>query len=361
MSVNRRCPIFRLWVVLTPCVVLLDTAAAQTPPGGVKTASFTSLPVRVREDSEVSARWKLGHARLRESIIGVWGDLEVENASLLRMRWARFYAEYFDSAGRTCLTLVFATQANAEHLQGDDRSLAPGEKRDLRSLVSDSGPAVEPVEVRVRLIEDQPETQAPKGGVGNGVIRSPVGIAKSSVPEHTIRLKLDKSQRSQPVLDMVLSKLQVGPYGNLQDIEILQSSNPEVKRWFFQLAAQNQFADPATSGLANVSGTALVLVRIAIPSKLEGARTEELLPRSSNWVRSFVRTVQDKDLPPVTQLLLTPSAESIPMPDGRGPLRERETDPDLFEDSSAGSFWCGPLMEWAVIDGVPTLSWRAQN
>lgn len=64
-------------------------------------------------------------------MIGVWGVLDIENASTLTMQWARFYAEYFDAAGRLCFTLVFATQANAHKLEKDAR---PDEQKTARPV-----------------------------------------------------------------------------------------------------------------------------------------------------------------------------------------------------------------------------------
>jgi hypothetical protein len=323
---------------LGACTVLLSQVWAQIPPGGVKTAEFASLPIRIRADSEVSVRWKLSHAELRESVIGVWGTLGVENVAPLSMNWARFYAEYFDNTGRICFTLVFASQANAEHLERDYRPTRSGEMRELLSLASDLGPAVEPVEVRVRLIQDRPESEPLQGTAGNAPIRSPV-LINSTAPEPTVRLKLDEFQRSQAMVDMILSKLRVGPNGNLEDVEILQASNPEVRRWFLQLVYQSRLAKPAASGLTNISSTALLLIRI--PNDVVHAQAQQLLPRYSNWVKSYIRNVPSKDIPPITQLLLAHSADMIRLPirlpDGAVQQPKRTTDPDLFEYISPGS------------------------
>jgi hypothetical protein len=359
---RSRCPIFLLFLLAAEFGVLMHSASAQIPPGGVKTARFSSLSVRIRQDSGVTTRWRLGHAELRESIIGAWGVLDIENVSPIPIKWVRFYAEYFDEAGRICFALVFASQANAEHLEGDERPVQAGEMRQLLSLASDMGPGVQPVEVRVRMIEDSTESQPLQGGAGNGVIRSPV-VINSEVVEPTITLKLDQSQQNHAIVDMIFSKLQFGLDGSLQSVEILHAANAEVRRWFEALVHQKRFGYPATAGLADVPGIALLLVRI--PSHLENAPPAELLPRSSTWVQDYVKTVQGNDIPPITQLLISRSADLIPLPvhlpNGEIRQRQRVTNPDLFEYTSPGSEWCGTILGWAWTSGVPSLTWRASH
>jgi hypothetical protein len=98
MNRKRISPALCLFVLSTGG---LPTAPAQIPPGGVKDRpQFAPLPVRIRQDSGVTSRWKLLHAALQESIIGVWGVLDIENASTLTMQWDRVYAEHIDAAGR---------------------------------------------------------------------------------------------------------------------------------------------------------------------------------------------------------------------------------------------------------------------
>jgi len=352
----------RICSVLCLCVSLtggLPTAPAQIPPGGVKTAQFTSLPVRIRQDSDVTSRWKLHNAALRESIIGVWGVLDIENDSTLTMKFARFYAEYFDAAGRLCFTLVFATQANADNLEKDERPIRPGESRQLLSLASALGPASDPVEVRVRLIQDTISAEPLRGAVGDAVIGSPV-VINAAVPRRYLRLKLAPLQESPAIIDLLFAKLRFGPAGDLQGFEVLQSSNAEARSWFEGFLRQKRLGNPATVGLANVAGIALVLLRA--PNRLEGTPAAELLPRSSSWVKSYAQAVQGADIPPITQLLLSRSADLIPLPtrlpDGTIQQRERVTDQDLFEYISPGSDWCGTIMEWDSRSGIPVLKWR---
>jgi hypothetical protein len=106
---------------------------------------------------------------------------------------------------------------------------------------------------------------------------------------------------------------------------------------------------PATAGLANIPGTAFLLIRILN----DGHSGAAVLPRDSAWVREYIRGVQGAEIPPVTQLLFSPSVKSIPLsirlPDGslQAP-QERVSDPNLFEYTSAGSSWSSSTLSWAV-------------
>jgi hypothetical protein len=82
MNRKRISPALCLFVLSTGG---LPTAPAQIPPGGVKDRpQFAPLPVRIRQDSGVTSRWKLLHAALQESIIGVWGCSTSKMLRLLR-------------------------------------------------------------------------------------------------------------------------------------------------------------------------------------------------------------------------------------------------------------------------------------
>src|SRR5262249_11739304 len=137
---------------------------------------------------------------------------------------SNFYAEYYDSAGRSCFSLIFSIDKNLDKLTGP---LLIGKRRTLYSTGVFLGPAVRPSEVEVSAITganlDPPTT-------GGATIRAPVTVG-IRLGDQSERLLLGAETNPAPggVTDLLLAKVTVADSGQLQAIEVLGSRSEQIR------------------------------------------------------------------------------------------------------------------------------------
>lgn len=349
---GRGCHACLFWL----CGPLVTLALGQIPPRVAPLATYERLPLNFIQDEGMNRSWKVTRVELREGLVGTWGLLQIQNVSGMPIQQARFYADYYDMAGRLCFTLVFGSDSNSESLKGDPRPVGVDESRLLLSLGSGFAPASEAVEARVRLVSQTIAGKPEEIVAGDRILRSP-GVIEGSILELKLRLAIDPLQRG--ALDLVFAKVAVNKEGGVEELTVLNSVGSDAAAWFERVIRGKEVFRPATIGFANTESTALVLVRIA--SSTYQTSFSVPVARESPWVKAYVRTVRDRELPPITELLFVLSTELSPDSE---PQRSRsKSDPNIFEFISAGSFWCDTLLVWdPVSPSRPwTLRWRTPD
>src|ERR1700733_8204746 len=112
-TLNRQDPVFeRLSRLCGMAAFLIAFAHAQTPSQGYMLHGYATLPIRVTPDGPMQETWRIASASLSENLATTWGVLAVQNISKSPISQARFYAEYYDNAGKLCMTMVFTGEAN---------------------------------------------------------------------------------------------------------------------------------------------------------------------------------------------------------------------------------------------------------
>jgi hypothetical protein len=112
-TLNRKTPVLeRLSRLYGMAAFLIAFAHAQTPPQGYMLHGYATLPIRATADGSMEGTWRIISANLSENLATTWGILAIQNISGSPISQARFYAEYYDSAGNMCMTMVFAGEAN---------------------------------------------------------------------------------------------------------------------------------------------------------------------------------------------------------------------------------------------------------
>jgi len=282
--------------------------------------------LEVRPQGRLASFWKVHDALLHENFQSTWANVEVENASPVRIEGARFYGDYFDAAGRICFSAAFSQDENDQGLTG---AFAPGERRTLISLGSSLAPASEPKELRLYLIaqrlvgskqEDVFERER--------LLRVPPTNGGYSVATQTVRLPGGLMDHS-PIVDLALARVTVDEHGHAQQIEILQAS-PSVSELCRAFFGELRF-EPASSGDLAESGTALVLLR-AVDYRRKDLESAPFRSGDSPWVQAFVARLQGTEVPTITELLFAAA---------RG-------EPKLFVFASAGSEWSSNIFHFAT-------------
>jgi hypothetical protein len=296
-----------------------------------------TLSLRFGQDEAMSQTWRITGAELQESGVATWGLLKIENISKARIRYARFYADYYDRGGRRCFTLVFATERHSERPGEDAAPFAPGERREL--LSDGVAPASEPVEVRVRLVSQKAVGQPEQTVAGDSIVRSPVTVRGTGLD---LKFALRPSERQQPVVDLAFAKIDVDASGQVEKWQILGALNADAKDWLERFIQEPLQFQPAAAAFKSTSSPAFVLVRIVRADK----RAEEsaFLPRQSPWVKAYART-QDRELQPITQLLFTETADGA------------------LTFLSAGSSWSSEIVrrDWDGASRQWRMTWRSTD
>jgi hypothetical protein len=341
-TLNRKTPVLeRLSRLYGMAAFLIAFAHAQTPPQGYMLHGYATLPIRATADGSMEGTWRIISANLSENLATTWGILAIQNISGSPISQARFYAEYYDSAGNMCMTMVFAGEANTRRAVD---AIAAGASRELLTLSAGLGPATTPVEVRVRLISQSIEGRGAQTGAGDSIIRAPV-TAGSATTDPWQRLKMDTSGSADDpaVMDLILARVFVeASGGKAERIEVLNSASSEIRTWFDGFAKQLYFS-PASAGFQDTVGTGLIFVR-AIKSSIIATEPGPLLSRQSPWIRSYASGFSGSAIPPIIQILFERSSLLHAIgPDAAQRQAVLNASPDVFELGFAGAEWSGSV------------------
>ncbi len=315
-------------------------------PAGNQDLPFARSLLRVTAREELSTFWKVRAAEWRETVTAAWGYLEVQNISSASLQGAIFYGEYFDDAGRLCFSLVFSQATNV----GGQRPIAPGEVGELYSPAG-LGPASEPKEVRLYLVQQRIPGQENSLRKWDVAIRAPV-TGGGSVPASAANLQLgsEVALAQAPVLDLVFAKVTVDRRGSLDRVDVLDAVSGEVESWFLNFVHQLTFY-PATDGGVSKTEQALVMVR-AVLSR-EAFLGSPFLPRASPWVESYMERLTDSAIPPVMQILFERPPTKVKL---NGKMEWTElppAPPGRFQLMLLGGDWGGPAFDWVSDPSMP--------
>jgi hypothetical protein len=289
----------RLLYALVLVAVIFRRVDAQFAPDAVTLLS--------NEGAVLANTWRVGPARIMEDFGGVLGSVQIQNISPKAVEDSRFYAEYFDAAGRLCFTLTFAQGHNFERRTSP---FLPGEVRTLYSLTYALGPAVRPREVVLHVMHQRNE-QSPAGETeGSTEVLSPallLGESTSNPPWGKLRLPVAPKGFRGPFVDLVLARVIVGTRGEIEDAAVIQAQTPDLADWFSNFIEHQQFQPATADGVAQES-TVLLLVR-AIVSR-HCVHQTKAPAWDVDWVREYAKSLPMTTVPPVITVYLGPEAES---------------------------------------------------
>ncbi len=343
--------------LLLLCGALAAPLAGQADVSPIRRVQISSIPFDL--DEATTRSWEVTQAELEEQTSDTWGTLQVRNVVGAPVKWAKFYVEYYDARGRPCFTLLFATYQHRGEESGplvnDLRPVASRESRTLLSLAGGLAPASKVTKARVHMISQAILGKGEEVLAGNSTIRSPATI-EGTILERRIQLTPpDPPVRDQAASDLVLAQVAISKEGIVKGVTVLDSVSPEAAAWLQREIHERAIFRPATARFVNVDNDALVLVRAI---KFFSDDPSIPLAHSSTWVRAYVDTLSDREIPPVTELIFFPVDETVPHQPK--PLGSPDTNSELF---TAGSFWCDSLVVWDPVSPAHpwTLRWRSRQ
>ena len=283
-------------------------------------------PASVRIDVDVMANpsegqklWRASRAWLEQTFQHTEGYVRVTNASAITFNSARFYAEYYDDAGRLCLTLVFVQDKNLDGIRGP---FYPGETRRLTAQANVS-PAVRPRKVRLWFLGEAGAAQPPQTEV-----IAPVTIRSGTISKlgrlEGIRLS---EQPNQPLLPFALVDTTSDSRGKATTLNVVAAWDDASRRWARELVSRLRFA-PATHNWEPRGARTLILIRVF---RLHPPRAIPAAPAFEDpWVQAYLAANEGKSDPPIVNLL------NLWSEDGS----------DMFEYFSIGTDWCPNVFRW---------------
>jgi uncharacterized protein DUF6851 len=301
----------------------------------------------VSPEGQLSEFWRVSEAGLREELSGTTGYLKIQNISVAPIDDAAFYAEYFDSEGRLCFTLVLSQARNS----AERGPIAPGEMRTIGSIGAGLFPASEPKEVRVHLLQLRSPGQTDELRKWDGRIRAPVTL--SGGIQSGLQLSTETGSAKEPVLDLILASVSVNDEGQVTNVDVLRSANSRAESWFRDFAQRATFY-PATDAGRPQNGQALLMVRAAL-GQSEGGQIVFTPPQLSPWVRLFLQST-NTDLCPVTNVLLGRPATRINRLKPTGETVSFEIPPaprGIFQLAFQDTYWSSPAVQWVIDESMP--------
>lgn len=297
-------------VVLLAAGILAGQDAPHVGPESV------TVPVDVMANpAEGQESWQASRAWLEHTFQSTGGYVRVTNASPITFNSARFYAEYYDDAGRMCLTLAFAQERNMDGIRGPVR---PGETRTL-AVSASVAPAVRPRKVRLWFLGEA-------GASGSHAeMIAPVTIRDGTVGKlEDIHLS---GQPNQPLTPLALVDATSDGKGAATSFEVVAAQDDASHEWAHELVSGLRFA-PATHGGKPVSARTLILIRVL---RLRPPRAIPAGPAFEDpWIRAHLSASDDGSAPPIVNLLLVWSEEGS----------------DIFQYFSIGTDWSHSVFGW---------------
>ncbi len=323
------------WLVSTAALLGLVAVAGYLAFGSQPGAPATRVELEVEAAPGMAPDWAIQGARIEENALNTWIYVSVQNRTNRPLPDAFFYAELLDHQGRFCFSGLFNLHKN---LDGHRGPLEPGAVRVLYSISGNLASATEPQVIRVSAVHPAiPESEKPFSAAVP--IRIPVSIWATGVPVppdwQRFWLVSPLGQFDTPVLDLALVVADVDSQGRLNGAPVIQALNSTVRDWTEKLGDHLLFRPSMVSFLAQRSQT-LILVR-AVLRRWEGGEAV-FNPRTSPWVRDFVKALQAKEVPPVNILTLYPCPADAPSAAPSGGQAERSVT-DCVEYGGGGTDW----------------------
>lgn len=298
-------------------ILLLATAALSGQDVHPVGPQSVTVPVDMMANPSLKL-WQVSRAWLGLDFQSTGGYLRITNASSIAFNSARFYAEYYDDAGRLCFTLAFVQDKNLDGIRGP---FAPGTTRRLSATAS-VAPVVRPRKVRLWFLGEAGAPEAPHAEmiapvtVRDGTIGTVGGIRLSKRP-------------NQPLIPLAL----VDATSESRDarppasFKVVAARDDASRLWAAELASRLRFA-PATHGGEPIASRTLILIRAL---KTEPPRDIPAAPAFEDpWVRLYVAASSGTSPPPMVNLLRVWSEEGS----------------DVYRYFSVGTDWCLPVFRW---------------
>lgn len=310
-------------------------------------ATDNPYPLQASGVGDFNLFWKIGRATLREDSEATVGHLELENISQNALDRTLIYGEYFDVRGRLCFSIVFAQD---EGLGGVRTFVAPGGTGELHGLNWGLAPTSEPTSVRLYLAQQGlvGEKQPPR--IWNHPMRSPVTIG-ASIPSDWDSFQLNSgytSPNGNPE-GLALADISINRDGVLDEVQVLNSSNPEIETWLRQFAQHLTYFPAWESGVP-ASGHVLLLLQITD----EGPGPDTSRPAwNLPWLRSYSAGIVNEEVTPVTKLIFATPKGKIKLP-GSAVWSEVPAGPrGFFQVFFVGSDWGRPAFKMIVDASAP--------
>jgi hypothetical protein len=297
----------RNWFVFLVLVFGIYPVVAQSQEAGPK--------LQAKLGPDVATYWNIVAVGLVPETQGTTASLKIQNASDAALSDVIFYAEYFDSEGRRCFSLVFSQATNV----GDEQTAIPaGATRSLYSSASGMMPATVPTEVRIHLLQQARVGQSP-ARIESVAEQSPVTLGESIPKQAPIHLpSLSESA------DLLLARVTVDQDGEVRETKILSAMNPQVTAWFQSIVHVLNFYPATTDGRPKNADTLVSVRAVFSPS--------ENPPLTPN---SYTTTFKN-EVPPVNRILLGPAGS-----------------PGTLRVARIGSQWSATAYKWVRDDNMP--------
>lgn len=284
--------------------VLLFSFAICTPLSVLAQVTLDRSQLEATPQKELTTFWRVQDASFREDFGGVAAAIAIRNVWNKPLDDAAFYAEYFDAAGRFCLSLLLTE----EKISRDAGPIRPGEVGHFGALTSGLFPASEPKKVNLYLVRQRISDQASVLQKWETPIRVPVTIAGSV--DATLQLN-SVSTGQQPFVDLVFGRVEVDERGNVGSVTILRSVSDELTLWFLTFIRQKVPFYPARDGARFKRSEVLVMVRALLSSSVGDVRSLPFLPDRSPSLTNYLANLAQNEIPAVLNFVFTPPIKSV--------------------------------------------------
>lgn len=316
---------FKYLIPLLWIVGVCNHLIGQEPPY-VQVTRLTVTPQGV-----LGKFWEARKPKLEDEINRTFATIEIENTSGTEITHSVFYGEYFDAAGRLCFTLLFAQE---ENLERRTTSFMPNEVRTLYSDATYLSPAIEPKELKLYLIRQEPIIPSKELTEHPTKVSAPSTFASIGLNQDGRRIWLESelTRSGGPILDLALALVSLDSSRKPRKITILNTTNEAVESWFQKFLLHLYYKPASTDGVAAPSSV-LVFARAITSSK--GLRDAPYLPRDSLWLKRYVMSLSGSQVPPVSTVLLEPVSYDP----------SRSAISGFFECNIVETSWSFPVLE----------------
>lgn len=291
-----------LFLGLMERAAFLVLAASPLGVAQWRPAPASVIPLKVITEGDLAKFWRVGRADLVENFEETRGHVELENLSAKPVPEAALYAEYFDAAGRLCFTMVFSQEQNMQMREGP---LQPGEARTLTCAITSLGPAVQPVEAKFYLAWKSQVGRYTRYTTGQTPVCAPATVGGGFTPRFmSLQIGPELMGSNSALVDLLLARIEVSARGRMEHAEVLHAANEGIRVWFEELGRQLLFF-PASSDAVREKSSTLVLARAI--SFTDQFWDKPLILREDPWVKSYIGTRQEDEIPLVNQFLFMPS------------------------------------------------------
>jgi len=268
--------------------------------------------------------WRVSDATLDDAGNTLWAYLTVENTSKDPIENTAFYAEYLDSAGRRCQSLIF-TSIDAKldwNANGRGAVFNPTERRRLYAVSSNQLPALAPSVARVYAF------RTPAIGhefePAKFMSLPPTVWAGWSSPDGLSTL--GERSGSKPYLAIV--SISLDDQGTPKEVKVLDTVEPNIAQAIERLSRALRYQPAIRAGQAVPSSFLLLFVDVSAP---EASNTQNVWPWQFPQIASAVEASAGEDVPTVALLSFLPEARD---------------NVSVVQYSGVGTEWSGNALTW---------------